>query len=136
MYFEIIITISNQYQRKKRKEKSTKIPSEKSVKKRKRKKNSPGIHKIDLLLLQEQPHVIIEWLLEFALLSQQLPIVDFVSQRRLPSKVIQVIHKCMIVAHFKFFQHSISSIFYIFLFFLFFRSHNQPKHIKRELRVN
>lgn len=82
MYVYILRLLSryqNQYQRKKRKKKSTKIPSEKSVKEKKeRKKNSPGIHKIDLLQQQGQPHVIIEWLLEFALLSQQLQMQDFV----------------------------------------------------------
>jgi len=79
IYFEIIITISKSISKKEKKKKSTKIPSEKSVKEKKeRKKNSPGIHKIDLLQQQGQPRVIIEWLLEFALLSQQLQMQDFV----------------------------------------------------------
>lgn len=79
-----ILRLLSRYQinikRKEKKKKSTKIPSEKKCKKKKkeRKKNSPGIHKIDLLQQRVQPHVTIEWLLEFALLSQQLLMQDFV----------------------------------------------------------
>lgn len=133
MIIVCILRLLSRYQinikERKEKKKSTKIPSEKSVKKKKeKKKNSPGIHKIDLLLQQEQPHVIIVLLLEFALLSQQLPIVDFVSLQQLPSKVIQVIHKCMIVAHFKFFNIQFQVFFYIFLFF-YFSDHTTNRNI-------
>lgn len=107
------------------------------LKKEEEEKNSPGTRKIDLWPRPVQLRVRVEWPMEFALSSR--PCFAW-PQRWLPDTVqFRVIHKYM-VAHFIFFsvlfRFQIFNIqVQVYFLFIFFRSHNQPKHIKKRVKI-